>query len=431
MKPTTSTRRPGPADATLSASIEENVLHTVLRPATDWELARYVRDAIEQQKPVEIVGSGSKRGIGRPTHAATVVSPCIMRSVKLYEPSELVMAAEAGVLVSDIEAELENNGQMLAFEPVDLGPVLDKPAGRGTVGGMFAVDISGSRRIAAGSGRDHLLGVRAVSGIGQIFKSGGRVLKDVTGIGLTRAVAGSWGTLGVITEATFKVLPRPEMTATLVIIGLSNEIAVEAMCAALATPFEVTGAVHLELPLVERLNSDAFRSAANSITALRLENFSKFLPRRMERLQEALKTYGEVHVIGNEDSLFFWNELRQLSPMIGRTEQLWRISTLPNKGALLVSDIQRYREAEAFFDWSGGLIWLSIPQAADAGASDIRRALAAYGGHATLIRADEEVRSNVEIFQPLDHGTERMTRNIKQAFDPAGILNKGRMYANI
>ncbi|MEO0810500.1 MAG: FAD-binding protein, partial [Pseudomonadota bacterium] len=186
-----------------------------------------------------------------------------------------------------------------------------------------------------------------------------------------------------------------------------------------------------ELPLVERLNSDAFRSAANSITALRLENFSKFLPRRMERLQEALKTYGEVHVVGNEDSLYFWNELRQLSPMIGRTEQLWRISTLPNKGALLVSDIQRYREAEAFFDWSGGLIWLSIPQAADAGASDIRRALAAYGGHATLIRADEEVRSNVEIFQPLDHGTERMTRNIKQAFDPAGILNKGRMYANI
>ena len=363
--------------------------------------------------------------------ADTTISLNVLRGIKFYEPSELVISADGGALLSDIEAQLESQGQMLAFEPIDLGLALGQQAGLSTVGGMFATDISGSRRIAAGAARDHLLGVNGVSGNGEIFKSGGRVLKDVTGIGLTRAVTGSWGTLGVITQATFKVLPKPEETATLVIVGLSNELAVEAMGAALATPFEITGAVHLEASLVERLWHDIFRNAGSSVTALRLENFSNFMTRRLEKLQEKLKTYGEVHVASNADSLAFWSELQKLSPMVDRNEQLWRISTMPNKGALLVSDIQRYMEAEAYFDWAGGLIWLSIPQVADAGASDIRRVLAAHGGHATLVRASDEVRGNVEVFQPLDHGTERMTRNLKQAFDPAGVLNKGRMYANM
>ena len=202
-------------------------------------------------------------------------------------------------------------------------------------------------------------------------------------------------------------------------------------CAALATPFEITGAVHLEVSLVNRLRHDDFRGTGSSVTALRLESFSTFLPRRIERLQEALKTYGEIHVVDNDNSLAFWGELRQLSPMIGQDEQLWRISTLPYKGADFISDIQRYMDVKAYFDWSGGLIWLSISDRGDAGATDIRRVLATYGGHATLIRATAEVRGEVEVFQPLDHGTERMTRNLKQAFDPEGVLNRARMYSNI
>jgi len=406
-------------------------LSTVIRPATDWELTRYIREAIQAQQPVEILGGGSKREAGRPADAEVTIAMNNLRGIRLYEPAELVMSAVAGTTVSDIEAELATQNQMLAFEPIDLGPALGQPAGQSTIGGMFSTDISGSRRIAVGAGRDHLLGMTAISGRAQFFKSGGRVLKDVTGLGLTRALAGSWGTLGLLTEVTFKVLPRPEETATIVIIGLSNELAVEAMCAAFATPFEVTGAVHLEKSLVKHMQQEDFRNASDSITALRLENFSTFLRRRIQSLQEALKTYGEIHIADNDISLAFWSELQQLSPMLNRDGQLWRISTLPDKGAHFVTDIKRYMDVEAYFDWSGGLIWLLISEADDAGATDIRRILATYGGHATLIRATTEVRDQIDVFQPLDHGTERMTRNLKQAFDPEAILNRARMYANM
>ena len=406
-------------------------MNTVVRPAADWELARFLREATETQTPVELIGGTSKRQAGRPQQSATVVSTHVLRGIRLYEPSELVMSAQAGTLLADIEHELAQNGQMLAFEPVDLGPVLGAGSELSTIGGVFATDFAGSRRISLGSGRDHMLGVLAVSGGGEIFRSGGRVLKNVTGYDLVRAVAGSWGTLAAMIETTFKVLPRPEATATLVLVGLSNEIAVEAMCAAMGTPYEISGAVHIEANLANRIWHNEFRSAGDAVTALRLENFSQFLPGRIEKLQEALKMYGDVHVAGDEDSRAFWLELQQLSIMVGSEQPLWRISTLPNKGAEVVADIRRYMDVDAYFDWSGGLIWLAVPPSADAGATDIRRVLATHSGHATLVRADPAVRASIDVFQPMDHGVERITRSLKQVFDPAGILNPGRMYVNV
>ncbi len=406
-------------------------MNAIVRPAADWELARFLREAAAARTSVEIVGGGSKRQAGRTTQADAVLSTHVLRGIRLYEPSELVMSAQAGARLSDIEHELAQFGQMLAFEPVDLGPVLGQTGGQGTIGGAFAVGIAGSRRIAVGAGRDHLLGIGAVTGTGEIFKSGGRVLKDVTGYDLARVVAGSWGTLAVITEATFKVLPKPEETATMVIIGLSSELAVEAMCTAMSTPFEISGTVHLEAPLVAGMRHPEFCGAGDAVTALRIENFSRFLPRRIEQLRTILGAFGDVYVAGDEDSLAFWSELRELSPFVDRPEQLWRISTVPDKGAQFVADVQRYMPAQAMFDWSGGLIWLAVPEAADAGATDIRRIIASYGGHATLIRADPSVRLSVDVFHPLDHGNERLTRSLKQVFDPAAILNPGRMYSNV
>ena len=361
-------------------------MNNVVRPAADWELARFLREASETKTPVEIVGGSSKRGAGRFSQAATVVSTHVLRGIRIYEPSEMVMSAQSGTPLIEIENELAKQGQMLAFEPVDLGPVLGAGPDQSTIGGVFSTDIAGSRRIALGGGRDHLLGVRGVSGGGDVFHSGGRVLKNVTGYDLARIVTGSWGTLAAMIETTFKVLPMPEETATLVIVGLANEIANEAMCGAMVTPYEVTGAVHIEASLVARLQQEEFRAAGNSVTALRLENFSAFLPRRIEQLKEVLKPFGEVHVADNETSQAFWRELRQLSMMVGSDQPVWRISTRPNRGAEVVADIARYMDVDAFFDWSGGLIWLAVPPSADAGTTDIRRVLAAHGGHATLIR---------------------------------------------
>lgn len=210
-------------------------------PNDEEELAEAVAQAVSSQRPVEVSGAGTKRDIGRPLQTAVRLATENLTGITLYEPSELVLSARAGTPLSKIEDELAKNNQELAFEPVDLGPMLGQGAGLGTIGGVFAANLSGSRRIQVGAARDHFLGLRAVSGRGEIFKSGGRVMKNVTGYDLCRGIAGSWGTLAVMSEVTMKVLPKAQSTATLIFLGLTDEVAVDAMCAALGTPFEISG----------------------------------------------------------------------------------------------------------------------------------------------------------------------------------------------
>jgi glycolate oxidase FAD binding subunit len=405
---------------------------TNIRPVDERECARVLTEAMATHTPVALVGSGSKQSIGRPMQTAASVSTRGLRGITLYEPSEMVMSARAGTPVRQIEDALATRGQMLAFEPVELAGLCNNgQPDQGTVAGVFATNMAGARRIRVGAARDHMLGVRAVNGRGEIFKSGGRVMKNVTGYDLCRGLSGSWGTLALISEVTFKVAPVPEDTATLILLGLPDEIAVEVLCEAMATPFEVSGAVHLQPSMVGRLWHEGLRRQGQALTALRLENFAKSVAYRTDRLKDHLKAYGEIHALDRDNSLAFWGEMRQLSVLQGSDAPLWRISTAPGTGPKVVAAIAAYMEAHAFYDWSGGLVWVEVLPTTDAGAADIRRVIATHGGHATLIRAEPEVRLAVEVFQPLDPGLEMLTRKLKAAFDPAGILNPGRMYADI
>lgn len=412
--------------------LEENCLHDVLKPAADWELQSMLAQLREQRIPVEIIGAGTKRGVGRPVAANVAITTAGLRGITLYESTELVMSARAGTPVSQIEVELASRGQMLAFEPIDLGPALGGHAGLQTIGAVFASNLSGARRIAAGAARDHLIGVKAISGRGEIFKAGGRVMKNVTGYDVSRGLAGSWGTLAVLTEVTFKVLPIPDDVATLIYPGLTDDLAVELMCAAMGLPFEVTGTVHLSAGLVPRIRHEQLAAQKKPLTALRIENFTKSVAYRKGRLTEALREFGKPMELDLESSLRFWGEMRRLSVMpYDPKNYLWRISTTPKAAADLVLMVKRHMPADVFYDWSGGLIWLETPASADAGAADIRRAVAIYGGHATLIRADNPVRHTVDVFQPLNPALEQITRGLKAAFDPDGLLNPGRMYATL
>ncbi|MGE0626511.1 MAG: FAD-binding protein [Hyphomicrobiaceae bacterium] len=402
-----------------------------LRPAADWELANIVSEAGARHSPLEVIGSGTKRAIGRPVQASAQVSTRGITGVMLYEPHELVMRARAGTQLVEIEAQLANAGQMLAFEPIDLGPLIGEQPGQGTIGSTFATNLSGARRIQAGSARDHLIGIRAVTGHGEIVQSGGRVMKNVAGIDVARGLAGSWGTLAVLTEVTFKVVPIPEETATLAIFGLPDEIGIEVLCAVMGTPYGITGAVHLQEAPASRLWTSEIRGAGKSATVFRLEASPRAISERTEKLRKLLKAYGEIVAFAGAPSRDFWQELRLLTAMHGSTNPLWRISTAPRLGPAVVGSISRYMQVEAVYDWSGGLIWLEVPFSADAGATDIRRMIALHGGHATLIRAEPSVRSSVEVFQPLDPAVDRLTRRLKSTFDPAGILNPGRMHAYI
>ncbi len=404
----------------------------LLRPAAEWELQSVVTRLGQRRQPVEVVGLGGLRNAGRPAHAPIVLSTSALRGISLNEPNELVMSARAGTPLNEIEATLAAQGQMLPFEPLDLGPATGGPAGAQSIGGVFATNVSGARRIAAGSARDHLIGVRGVNGRGEVFKSGGRVMKNVTGYDVGRCLTGSWGTLAVMSEVTFKVTPLPESILTLAYPKLPDDIAIELLTTAMGTTAEVSGAAHLQKPLAARLQHAALAGLGESVTLLRLENFVASIAYRKEKLKEALKVFGAPLEIGTEPSWNLWAELRRLSilPFSAETS-LWRISTAPSQAPVIVAALQKFMPAHAYYDWSGGLVWLEVAAQADAGAADVRRAVAVRGGNATLIRATPDVRQTVDVFEPLKPEIERLTRGLKAAFDPDGLFNPGRMYANM
>ena len=402
-----------------------------IEPNTEEELAEAITQAVSSHEPLEVCGAGSKRGIGRPLQTAARLTTEMLTGITLYEPTELVLSARAGTPLSTIEDALAANNQALAFEPVDLGPMLGQGAGLGTIGAVFAANLSGPRRIQVGAARDHFLGMRAVSGRGEIIKSGGRVMKNVTGYDLCRGIAGSWGTLAVMSEVTMKVLPKAQATATLIFLGLTDQVAVDAMCAALGTPFEVSGAVHLHQDFAKHLlDSDTMRRPS-SVTALRLENFKTSLNYRVGRLADTLSAFGKVIELDDAESRSFWEGMRTLSFLQGSEDPVWRISTAPSKGAKLVSALSKRLDCHVAYDWSGGLIWFATAPTSDAGASEIRRVVAEIGGYANLIRADAGLRASVDVFQPLSPGVAALTAKLKESFDPSGVLNPGRMYSGV
>ena len=400
-------------------------------PDTVEELAYLVAEAADTRTPLEVMGRGTKREVGRPVQYGAVLSTENLTGIQLYEPSELVLVARAGTPIGQIEQALTEHDQEMPFEPIDLGPVLGFGRGQGTVGGMVATNFSGSRRILSGSVRDHVLGVQAVNGSGETIRAGGRVMKNVTGYDLSRVLAGGGGTLAVSTELAIKVLPAPREVRTVLCFGLADPNGIEALCLAMGTPFEVSGTVHMHAELAERLSDQEIANAGASVTAIRVENFPASARYRSSRLKQMLQAYAPALELDTLRSRAFWDEIKTLKMFQKAERPLWRISTLPTAAAKLVHNLARKIDVRVLYDWSGGLVWLETPPISDAGAVEIRRNLAEIGGHATLIRAEAPARAEIDVFQPLDKPVMALTASLKRAFDPVGILNPGRMYPGI
>jgi glycolate oxidase FAD binding subunit len=403
------------------------------RDAKDVEAA--VQWLLAESKAAEIVGHGSKRTIGRPAQTDVTLDLSALSGVTLYEPEELVLSARAGTPLAEIEALIAAEGQQLAFEPMDCAGVLGGTAGRGTVGGVLAANLSGPRRIKAGSARDHLLGFAAVSGRGESFKSGGRVVKNVTGYDLCKLMAGSWGTLAAMTEVTLKVLPAPETEETVLIRSLEPGKAIAAMTAAITAACDISGAAHLPAGVVARLPAGTPASSGGAITALRLEGFAPSVAHRRGLAQALMKPFGELSTLAAPASRALWAAVRDAIPFSagrdGAERPLWRVSTTPSRGAELGALIATETQAQMLYDWAGGLVWLALEASDDAGAALVRRAVAATGGHATLIRAPAAVRAAVDVFTAQDAAVAALTKRIKAGFDPSGVLNPGRMWAGV
>ena len=406
---------------------------STLRPGTAEAVLDSVAWAAAEEVPLEIYGHGSKRGFGRPVQAEYGLDLSDLTGVTLYEPEELVLSARAGTPTAEIEKLLREHNQALAFEPTDYGPLFGAARGRGTIGGVLAANASGPRRIKAGAARDHVLGIQAVSGRGEAFKSGGRVVKNVTGYDLSKGLAGSWGTLAVVTEATFKVLPRPETSATLVIAGLGDSQAVAALCQAMGTPWEVSGAAHLPERVVAEVPDAAFAAGGRAATLLRLEGIEPSVAYRVEKLQTLVAPLGGLSVLESEASEALWRSVRDAEPFEATSHPVWRVSVAPSAGPSVITALAELHAIRYFYDWSGGLLWI---EAADAGEDGLAREIricvaAAGGGHATLVRGTPALRSAIAPFEPQPGSLAALTRRLKEQFDPRGILNPGRMVAGI
>ncbi|WP_417426606.1 glycolate oxidase subunit GlcE [Hoeflea sp.] len=397
-------------------------------PETEDEVARLVAAAFAAKNPLEIRGGGTKADLGGPSQSASAISMTKLTGITNYDPSELVMAARAGTPLAEIETALAANNQMLTFEPMDYRPLLGA-TGEPTIGGVFAGNISGPRRLSAGAARDNLLGVRFVNGSGEIVKSGGRVMKNVTGLDLVKLMAGSWGTLGVLCEVIFKVLPMPETSVTVVVSGLNDAEAAEAMAAALMMSVEVSGAAHLPESVVAKVAGG--RLKGGPATVLRLEGLTASVKVRTERLAAEMGRRGEVTVLDAAQTHELWRDIRDVAPFAdGASKPVWRVSVAPQAGHQLVAALRLKTGVDAFYDWQGGLVWLRME--ADAEADLVRQYIKALGGdHATLVRADAATRSSVPVFEPQPKALEALSRRIKHQFDPQGVLNPGRMAATI
>ncbi|WP_192912432.1 glycolate oxidase subunit GlcE [Paracraurococcus ruber] len=391
---------------------------TILAPESEDALAAAVAAAASAGEPLAIEGNGSKRALLRPVQAARTLSTRGLTGITLYRPQELILSARAGTPLPEVEAALAEKGQHLIAEP----PALTALFGAGTpptIGGLVATNLSGPRRISGGAMRDHVMGIRAVSGTGEVFRSGGRVLKNVTGLDLCKLLTGAHGTLGVIAEVTLKVLPAPAATGSVAVRVADLAAGVKALSAGLGSPYGVSGAALLPA---------GWQGRPGPLALLRIEEFSESVAYRTARLQEDLAALGEVSLVEDAESRALWAAVREAEPL-GATpdDAVWRVSVKPTEGPGVVAATGL---GKALLDWGGGLVWLAGPATPTAHARVVAAAQAA-GGTFTLFRAPEPLRAAVAVLPEEPAPLAAIGRRVKAVLDPKGILNPGRMRAGV
>ena len=389
-------------------------MSAMIAPVDEAGIIAAVQAARAAREPLAIEGQGSKRGMLRPVQAARSLSTRGLTGVTLYRPSELIISARAGTPLAEIEAALAEKGQQLIAESPYLNGVFGTTAPP-SIGGVVAANLSGPRRITWGATRDHVMGLRFINGAGEAIRSGGRVLKNVTGLDLCKLLSGSYGTLGVITEVTLKVLPAPETSATLLIETPDLASAVAALSAGLGSPFGVSAAA--ALPVKDHV-----------IAAVRLEDFAASVAYRMEKLRGVLGSFGAQRVMEDAESRIFWRGVREVEPLqVMADEAIWRVSVRPSAGPQIASAASAIG-GRVMLDWGGGLVWIAASPSS-ANHMLILEAARTQGGAAMLFRAPEFLRLAVPVLPEEAAPLAKIGARVKEALDPGGLFNPGHMRA--
>jgi len=415
--------------------------------------AREAQQAIAQLlgdgRTAEIVGRASRRAYGRPLQTDTILDLSALEGITVYEPGELVLTARPATPLSHIRSALAAQRQQLAFEPPDFARLWAEAPGRGTLGGCLCVGLGGPRRPSAGAPRDHFLGVKGINGFAQTFAAGGRVVKNVTGFDLPKLLAGSLGTLAVMTEVTVKVMPAPPCTKTLLLHGLDDAQAVASLGDALSSPSAVSGAAHFPAAITGTL--PALQALSGAVTALRLEGLERSVNARLEQLTQRLAHPGgqrsgsrgaqgegsgsECTILDEVCSQRLWADVADVAAFAGPSERsVWRVSTRACTAVGIARAVRQTLDCRYFFDWGGALLWIELPAEPLAHQGLIREICTRLGGadaHATLVRAPEPVRARAAPLPPLSGALAALTERVKLQFDPQRLFNRGRMYAGL
>jgi len=385
-------------------------MSTLIAPSDEAGIIAAVQAARAAREPLAIEGQGSKRGLLRPVQAARNLSTRALTGVTLYRPAELIISARAGTPLAEIEATVAEKGQQLIAESPYLNGVFGTSAPP-SIGGVVAANLSGPRRIAWGATRDHVMGLRFINGAGEAIRSGGRVLKNVTGLDLCKLLSGSYGTLGVITEVTLKVLPAPETSATLLIETPDLASAVAALSAGLGSPFGVSAAA-------------ALPAQDHAVAALRLEDFAASVTYRMEKLRAMLDSFGAQRVLQDGESRAFWRSVREVELLnLSPNEALWRVSVRPSGGPHIAAAASAIG-GRTILDWGGGLVWVTAEPSISNHAA-ISAAVKSQGGTATIFRAPDALRLAVPVLPETNIALGRIEKRVKDALDPLGLFNPG------
>jgi glycolate oxidase FAD binding subunit len=372
---------------------------TDLTASTEEQVIDAVRAAREWKTPLNIVGNRTKRGFGRDTaNWGTVLDCSGLAGIVAYEPEEMILTVRPGTKVSEIEALLAQHNQQLGFDPPDWGPLFGARPGRGTIGGALACDLAGSGAVRYGRARDHLLGFRAVNGLGEAYKGGGKVVKNVTGFDLPKLMCGSFGTLGPLTEVTLRVFPEAPLSAALAVTGVDAAEGLALLRRIWSSPLEATGLAYM---------------AGESTAVIRVDGAREPLAEKLERVRDLLRDY-DVFAIDGGDALF--RELGSGAPFVDTKLDVWRLA-IPAANAADVS--AQIADAQWYADWAGGMLWVGTND------TELHAVAAQAGGHATLLRGTG-IPFAVE---PPERAA--LTKSVKAAFDPLGLFNPGRMYDGV
>ncbi len=402
---------------------------STFKPKSLDEISSIIKECYKKSIPLEISGLQSKKNIGRNFQAEKTLDLSNYSGIIDYKPEELYIKVKSGTPIKDIKRELDKNNQQLAFEPNDFGPLFNGKSKEGSIGGVISCNFAGPRRFKVGSARDHVLGFQGVNGKGEIIKSGGTVVKNVTGYDLSKLLSGSFGTLAVLTEVSIKVLPKPASNKTLVIDNPHLIKALEYLNLSLSSSSDPSGGVFYPEYFRNYFTFNDLTSGG-PITAIRVEGPSESIMHRINKLCEELKIQkNEMVILEPEQSNIFWEKTRSLEVFSDLKNNLLRVVVPASETFDVINKLKPY-EIKYFIDWGGSLIWLQVDSINSQSLRQIKDIVNKSLGYVTVIKIEENLKAFIDIFT-IDPIKYKITEKIKKSFDPKRILNPGKMYSGI